>query len=380
MPNERIATQSGQSPKVPVIAVGNACFSAYVVAETLYVEDIHSADVSADTVDGLLAHAREAGCSQLVLRGASDQLPEAAIATLQEHGGRPISLSVADAIFAFDVDLDDEARSNPAVQEAARKLQLGQPLPPDITVYLVPHQDDELYTWGIDIANRTLAGENVAVILLTDGAACGARLLLGNGGSCVEIGDFHGLTLDKAACTQARDREFTESCMSLGVPEGNIHFALQRLRDLSITEEAGLSEIRRILQAYPFARICAHAPRYEVSSEGAIDESAPPHRDHRVLGKALDAMLRQGAVAWAEFCIEFYDIERFREANPLTQVEERHAADGAQPLLDAALAAYKKWDPDNGRYAFGWHTGPELHDQVRANDTCYILASQDGGQ
>ena len=380
MASDSASNQNEQATSIPFLAIGAARFAAYVVGQVLYVDDVQNADLASEALDALRAKAREFGCSTLVVRGKSVLVSEEAKALMRESGGCPIGLSEADCIFAFDASSQGALADQLDAGDAARALSLAHPLPPDITVYLVPHQDDELYTWGIDIANRTLEGENVAVILLTDGAACGARLLLGDGSSCHQLSDSHIYTLDKDACTHARDREFIESCMSLGLPEGNIHFALHRLRDLALAEQDGLREIERIVLAYPFARICAHAPRLEVSDEGSVDPSAPPHRDHRMLGKALDAMVRRGRVAWAEFCIEFYDIERFRQANPHAQVEVRRAADGAKPLLEAALAAYKTWDPDNGRYAIGWHTGPELHDLARANDANYVLAIQGGGQ
>ena len=253
--------------------------------------------------------------------------------------------------------------------------ELHGSLRPDITVFLVPHQDDELYTYGLAIRSRIAAGQNLCTILVADGGACEARGILNDGGSCECLGDSHAYELSVDEFVEARDREYVESCQLLGLPEGNIHFAEHRLPDVQVTEQGSAAIILKVLLSYPFATICAHAPRFEVSmdpSERCL--SSAPHHDHCMIGRAVERLIAEGVLYSAEFFIEFYDIERFKRENKDIFLLEREVSNEEVRGVQAALAAYKKWDPESGRFAVGWHSGAEYFEWAEENN---VITSYD---
>ena len=91
-------------------------------------------------------------------------------------------------------------------------------------LYFVPHQDDELLGYGLDIAKETkLNSENVYVFLCTDGSSSGVRrMLCDNKEECFLHEGKHQYTLGSEEFSKARDREFILSLIALGVKKENI--------------------------------------------------------------------------------------------------------------------------------------------------------------
>ena len=363
-----------------------ALFCAYMHRNILYVENLIASQrlyhkgFEAAFNNWALAMAQKAHAQQIVIRGCANSRNGEFVEAFCALGYTETSLSARDHILVLAQPNNFVGHLN--IQVAAEwppdilpPKELHGSLRPDITVFLVPHQDDELYTYGLAIRSRIAAGQNLCTILVADGGACEARGILNDGGSCECLGDSHAYELSVDEFVEARDREYVESCQLLGLPEGNIHFAEHRLPDVQVTEQGSAAIILKVLLSYPFATICAHAPRFEVSmdpSERCL--SSAPHHDHCMIGRAVERLIAEGVLYSAEFFIEFYDIERFKRENKDIFLLEREVSNEEVRGVQAALAAYKKWDPESGRFAVGWHSGAEYFEWAEENN---VITSYD---
>ena len=117
-------------------------------------------------------------------------------------------------------------------------------------LYFAPHQDDELLSMGVDLCASLDKGEDVHVFLCTDGSQSKVRLRLNNGQKCPKHPGIHQYALTLEEFSQARDREFMDSCLALGVAPGNIHILPQRAVDGSLAPERAARIIRDALKEY----------------------------------------------------------------------------------------------------------------------------------
>ena len=90
-------------------------------------------------------------------------------------------------------------------------------------LYFSPHQDDEILSMGIAICNSVRNGQNVHVVLCTDGSKCKVRIQMSDGKACDKHAGTHTYHLTEEELTETRDKEFRESCLALGVADCNIH-------------------------------------------------------------------------------------------------------------------------------------------------------------
>lgn len=216
-------------------------------------------------------------------------------------------------------------------------------------LFFAPHQDDELLTLGIGICTAVLNGDDVHVILCTDGSKSNMRKVIANGKACSKHEGLHTYDLTIEEFIQARDREFTDSCLALGVKPDHIHIP----EDRDIDGFLSLEHAQMLIQHYlsllgEDALVCTHSPL----------SSPNQHRDHRTLGQAADQLLEKGIIRKATFFIEPYLADYTAEnphvlPAPLTITE---ATGQVRLQLEQAIASYSRWDPENGRYAVGYHS------------------------
>lgn len=245
------------------------------------------------------------------------------------------------------------------------------------TIFLVPHQDDEVLAFGVGIVEATLLGQNVAVALLSDGSACPTRLTLANGGSCPDIGDRHCYTIDQPHYGRLRDREFADACVAMGVAPENVWFANPRQPDGGMTFEDTRAYIATLLERFPNAHFCTHAvieppadlalppsatrnSVNELESLGGSDASGltwhPQHKDHRTLASAALSLYQEGAIASLEAFVEFYHLAQFRHSYPDVDLVSHVVAQEEQRRIHDAIEAYAVWSPEQERYALGLHS------------------------
>lgn len=351
-------------------------FQSFVAHHTLYATDFAVDTEDVRFVEGLVAWACE--IAPLVDACGFVCLMPAGTCADVERRLRDVGacdLSYAREWHSLEIDLAaiPDGRSVIAGTCLPRALEELEGLDPQVTLYLIPHQDDELYTMGSDIIRRSLVSPTI-VVLLTDGARCDARDLIHDGGSCDELGDHHVYELSIEEFVAARDNEFLASCAALGVPRENVHVASRRMPDLGVEVEDVKDELERILHAHPLACVCAHAPRFEVSQDPDVrpDLSVAPHRDHCLVGQAVESLRLQGQVSCVRYFVEFYDLSRFLQENPDIVMMKRPLDADQRERFVRALGAYKVWDPESGRYAVGWHSGREMYEGALESSTAYL--------
>lgn len=194
--------------------------------------------------------------------------------------------------------------------------------------YLVPHQDDELLTFGPSLLNHAKGNNDVHMVLMTDGSSTSA--IKGINNKLLEEGKA---PITKQELSIARDREFREMAMIFGLDESKVW--TYDYVDGQLTKEDVRGIIEDILAVYPDARI---------KTTSYLDW----HNDHKVAGQALQEMYDEGIVKDARFYlknsqfgtdripgVQFVNGEKFR------------------PFLDAGIEVYSYWNPEVGRYSVG---------------------------
>ncbi|OLT45073.1 hypothetical protein BJF86_10555 [Serinicoccus sp. CNJ-927] len=214
----------------------------------------------------------------------------------------------------------------PAAQQAKRVARTRR-LRREVSVWYVPHPDDESIFMGGSIA--ALPDHRHVLVLLTAGEGSQAIHSLRR-----RLGQDIGLEEFVAA----RDREFVAAVQRLGVDPRDVHRAGRP--DGGLSEDAVLDVIRRHARRHPRA---AHR------TMSYLD----PHTDHATAGRALRRAHREGLVRDAGFYL------------PVPQVVDERAdrvtlSEAARAAKKAALAEYRLWDPEQGRYAIGRRSVSEL--------------------
>lgn len=231
-------------------------------------------------------------------------------------------------------------------------------------LYFAPHQDDELLSMGIDICTSLKKGHDVHVILCSDGSKSYVRGLLGNGKRCKKHEGIHCYDLSVADFIAARDREFKASCLALGVPESNIHIPAHRAVDGSVYK----SSMEKLILEYVSA----------LGSDAVVCTLAPTngpqqHKDHKTLGWAASGLLKSGRIRKIRFFVEPYLYGQIAENPRLIPVEPEilTATDETAEKIKAAIGAYSLWDPEQQRYAVGYHSVTnEFNDFLNTLQSC----------
>lgn len=188
-------------------------------------------------------------------------------------------------------------------------------------VFYSPHQDDETLAMGASIEQHAIAGRQVHVVLLTDGAASRARAALAERGVNLSVPEF----------VAARDREFADACARLGVPAERVHD--EREPDGRLTPERARAILRAYRERYPTA-----------GHHGMSWLDAPG--DHRVFGLAL----RELADEIPDRDARFYLHHQFWSTADLPAA---YYEESEQRRARAAAAAYRLVEPAQGRYGIG---------------------------
>lgn len=216
-------------------------------------------------------------------------------------------------------------------------------------IYFAPHQDDELLTMGLDICASVKKKMDVHVVLCADGSRSAVRRVLNNGKGCNKHAGKHCYDLTTEEFIAARDREFIGSCLALGVPKENIHIPEKRCVDGSVSDK----EVEKIMLHYlrllgEDALVCA------ISSGNGEAQ----HKDHKKVGWAAERLLRQGKIKKLKSFVEPYHYPQIcgnARGIPVAAYVQRASAETAQKLKNA-IASYSLWDPEQKRYAVGYHS------------------------
>lgn len=220
---------------------------------------------------------------------------------------------------------------------------LAASLEEHVTVWYLPHPDDEaLGMAGAIQASKGASHRNVFVFL-TKGAGTLARLAGRDGAE---------RALSTQELKEARIREAREAIRALDEAPGEVVFYDYPDGRLSVSEALGV--MRDFHRRYPGA------------SHRTVS-GWDPHADHKAAAAALTLL---SAETNGELDVRFYRVYIYRQ--PLERRLLERVVREAIPDPEAkrsALAAYNVFDPEQGRYAIGSRSVPGLI-KAAASD-CY---------
>ncbi|MGO0882142.1 PIG-L family deacetylase [Clostridioides difficile] len=232
----------------------------------------------------------------------------------------------------------------------------------DATLFFTPHQDDETLSMGSAIIEH-VENTDTHVILCTDGSKSIIRKVLDDGGSCsYHIKDVHKYSLPESTFSKERDEEFKDSCEAMGVKESNIHIEDNRAHDGELNKEKAREIILKYLKEYPDAKVKTVTPF----------KASGIHEDHRALGEAALELYKEGKIKDLRFYVEPYDYNDFKKVNPNVEVWE--VLPSQEEKLLSAMNAYKKWNPESGHYAIGYHSVKSHFDELTTSKIQYVHA------
>ncbi len=217
-------------------------------------------------------------------------------------------------------------------------------------LYFVPHQDDELLNTGVLLLKEArLHPDDTYVILCTDGGGSGVINVLGNAESCWLHEGLHSFSLTREEFSLARDREFTDSCRTLGVKDKNIIIHKSRGPDGGLTEEQAQEIILDTLKLFPSEkdfRIRAVSPRFY----------GRQNPDHKAIGNVCEKLFSEGMFSQLILVTDSSFEGSCREVFPEILYKEIRADADEYEKIKAAADCYGLWEPEKGRYAVGWHS------------------------
>jgi LmbE family N-acetylglucosaminyl deacetylase len=222
-------------------------------------------------------------------------------------------------------------------------------------VFFSPHQDDESIGMSGSIAAEVAAGRQVFLELMTGGQESAARITLANGGRDSWHPGRHTYSLTIAQFSLARTKEFLDAAARLHVTGVFLNgFEENHLTTDQVTRRVNF------WKRWGGDGLSLHG------TAGAEDPGSPtigPHPDHVAVWTALN----QSGVR----DITGHLIYQYR--THLGTYDERVDFTGLCQARQNALAAYKVWNPSQGRYAIGYHSVRTLFDSSAADCAEYLL-------
>jgi LmbE family N-acetylglucosaminyl deacetylase len=226
-------------------------------------------------------------------------------------------------------------------------------------VFFAPHPDDETLGMAGAIREQLVLGRPVFIELMTHGEASAVRRQLNNGRTDNWHTGAHDYSLSEAAFGDARVQEFMRAAIALGVTGIYVSgFGNGKLK----------SEDVKTRVDYWIAR-----GGTGLGLNGTAGEQDPrepegkPHPDHDAVWRALAA---SGAHDVRAYCIYGLTTGKCSPAR----------VSDVSPWCDdkrAALAAYRDWEPEHGRFAIGYHSVPELFDRAATRCEELVVELQD---
>lgn len=214
---------------------------------------------------------------------------------------------------------------------------------PITSIYYIPHPDDDILSFGPSIIQDIESGNEVNLVLLTQGRASRAIHAVNER---LEAEGYLPLTVEQFG--QARVQEFIHSMISIGVTEEQIH--ILDFPDGSLTMENVTSVIEQFQDS----------TREEVHHTFT---DLDPHHDHSITGVALREYKKKAPID-----VRFYiPIQEHGQLEHLKAVELKTAR--SKKLLQQGLDAYGIWSPEKGFYAIGQSSVPEYFIRAREAQT-----------
>lgn len=228
-----------------------------------------------------------------------------------------------------------------------------------VTVWHIPHPDDEVLGMAGGIMAAHAAGRRNVVVLYTQGGNSDVRLVLNGVFYCHLHGRYHDPSaegyhpLDLEAFKAARVAESRAALKALGVAD----------HDVIVLDfpDGGL-------ETAPVLEVMQELDRRFPGAQHRTTSVTDKHRDHKVLARALYRLKEHAASSGRALDIAFYRVYQHGHS----AVGQRAGAAREMPasftvvdvddpeLKRAALAEFARWEPAAGHYAIGLHSVPKL--------------------
>lgn len=233
-------------------------------------------------------------------------------------------------------------------------------------VFYAPHADDETLSMSAAILEKKREGATVCVVLLTDGASDETIYYL-NGAYKCPIHDryhnphdeaYHDGVLSIRAFIDARIREFRTAVMSLGIPDEDI--SIYSYPDQYLPAE----DMRKIVLGNEHNESLSQ-PVYHHTLSYKVDD----HHDHLVAGSILLELYNQHQIS----TLPTWYIKRsmWNRVSPDMQIRD-HTVDNDRErhiITKTCNSAYKRFKPDAGYYAIGYHSVHRSFDGILTDYT-----------
>lgn len=211
-------------------------------------------------------------------------------------------------------------------------------------IVLNPHQDDETLTMVPDLLRIADQDRDIIFVQIMDGTASSVINQINN--QLVREG-YDPITPEEMG--EGRDRELAGALAQFGISEDLIvHWNLKETNMQDPNGSPWESEIRKRLRA-----LIAQYPDAEVMAMHEVDV----HPDHQVVGSAARKNRLAGEVPGG---VAYYPHHRNMDeilSNGTPRVRQLPVTQRVRDAFEAARQEYALWDPQNGRYNFGWRSG-----------------------
>lgn len=222
-------------------------------------------------------------------------------------------------------------------------------------LFAAAHPDDETIGMGTSIAEAVAAGQDVHVVLMTDGEGSGALDIINGTAVSPWWGIAHTpaaegyapLTAQTMAAARVQETRTALRAMASGLP-GTLTLHQAHLPDGGVTTEAAQAAILAVADAI--------APGGPVRLKGhshVVDN----HSDHLAVGAALRALKAADPVRFGD--VRHYVMTPYWGDSRLSLVAEfwdNPTDAGITARAVNACRSYGAWDPEAGKYAIGYHS------------------------
>lgn len=239
-----------------------------------------------------------------------------------------------------------------------------------IILYFVPHQDDELLTFGLDIIQSASGSDDCHIYLMTDGTKSAVKEMLKNRKMCLWHFGIHKYTLSDKEFSKARDKEFIKSCNILGIPFENIHISHDRCMDGMLDENFCIQYMKTAISDFEINK--------GIEKKEIVVKTISPyggskqHHDHMALGNAAVKLKRENYISKVIFFQEPYLVENLKKNHPDFLIKSIMADNYEKELIDNVIReVYSKWNPKVGSFAIGFHSMKQTLKKYRKNPVSF---------
>lgn len=227
------------------------------------------------------------------------------------------------------------------------------PVPP--ALFVAAHPDDETLGMGVSIAEAVAAGQEVHVLLMTDGEGSGALAVLNGTAVASWWGVAHNpaaegyspLTPETMAAARVAEAQTALRSLAAGLP-GTLTLHQAHLPDGGVTAVAAQDAILAVADAV--------APGGPVRLKGHT-QVVDNHSDHLAVGTALESLKTADPARFSD--VRHYVMTPYWGDSRLSLVSEfwdLPADAGITSRAKNACSAYGAWAPASGSYAIGYHS------------------------